>query len=300
MVNSVTRLELQELSSFSIGLSGLPNGANCACQSSSSQAVYVAPTDLCNQDNFPRAANAATPSMCSGTGATLKALKDHVLVCVDTTTIVTLWNSPSKYCHLPDGTPRIGQGRLVCKPVSPSPPPSPPPYPPASPPPPPYTAQDLSSSAKTAALITPSLQTMAMHANLNNEYLSLINKYAVAVGASYTNLVLEALPSIPSSTTWTKPVTSSFISWASQITSSLNVNTAFFVTMAKSVNHAGGPFTIPTAEPISVLSTQLQAVAIGNPKDWFDYAFDSISINAHNTALLQKRLNDIRYTPQLG
>jgi len=120
MVNSVTRLELQELSSFSIGLSGLPNGANCACQSSSSQAVYVAPTDLCNQDNFPRPANAVTPSLCIGTGATLKALKDHVLVCVDTATIVKLWNSPSKYCHLADGTPRIGQGRLVCMPSDPS------------------------------------------------------------------------------------------------------------------------------------------------------------------------------------
>ena len=116
MVNSVTRLELQELSSFSSGLSGTPNGANCACPSSSSQAVYVAPTDLCNTGNFPRPANAVTPSLCSGTGATLKALNDHVLVCVDTATIVKLWNSPSKYCHRADGTPRIGQGRLVCIP----------------------------------------------------------------------------------------------------------------------------------------------------------------------------------------
>jgi len=114
MVNSVTRLELQELSSFSSGLSGPPNGANCACPSSSSQAVYVAPIDLCNQDNFPRAANAATPSLCIKY-ATFENYNDHVLVCVDTPTIAKLWNSPSKYCQLQDGTPRIGQGRLVCK-----------------------------------------------------------------------------------------------------------------------------------------------------------------------------------------
>ena len=114
--NSITRLELHELSMFSTGLFGTPKGADCDCPSSNSQPVYIAPIDLCNPSNFPPISS-TTPPLCLEDPGGSK-FRDHVLVCVDSAAIDRLWSDG--FCKAAVG-PRLDNGRLVCKQDTPNP-----------------------------------------------------------------------------------------------------------------------------------------------------------------------------------
>jgi hypothetical protein len=108
--NSITHIELRELSSFSTGLFGTPKGTDCACPYSNSQPVYVAPIDLCNATIFPRIGS-DTPPLCLN-DANVQKLRDHVLVCVDRAAIDRLWENG--FCQAPVG-PHLNKGKLVCQ-----------------------------------------------------------------------------------------------------------------------------------------------------------------------------------------
>lgn len=117
VANSVTRLEVQELTLFGTGIFGVPTGADCACPGGNSQAVYLAPRDLCHGDNFPHKSGAATPSLCRKDPLD-QLLYDHVLVCIDDAAIDRLWDS--NLCKTAEGYPDIHKGRLTCPTITPA------------------------------------------------------------------------------------------------------------------------------------------------------------------------------------